>query len=578
MVGFYCVTLFHIFLSVLLRQKYFADSDAVIYIVTPLGRRDANRDALLNCGFCDVVFLENEMDEKGKSYKFENVMFYSLYCACHNYLKSLDHEKLVLVYEGITSYQLNHWSAGDSSKRFDLHEDIDEFWFPDVELLLDKEYLPKCKEFSISINQMTQMELFEICKCLNAVFDYEYRPLKHHVLFMDRYLAKYSSFVRDVETEEFLTQAIYYGAGGNITIKKHPYDQNYAMKYRGLDNVHVIEDDVPWELIYLNHVLENMRKKDIYQIGDVQKGDVAETEKDIYLIYNSFAPANLALLFGNYAFKCICVEPILDKYSDIERTYLNSDITNLILKKFAQKYGIEIKFVSKIDEFSSCTADVCYSTDDNLWEHAEKVLKEKNIDDILEIRSFRLQMDCALVSSKKKSGKYYFNVDNSSADISRLILGIALPQFTETQDAREGDIIIDCNRTLADYTNDMFDIRHFSIVEGCFRLTEQETEIEALIKNVDNIYIWGTARTNKRTFSLLHKLRATCKIRMVFDSYASGTNHGFPIVKFTPELVKNNSFIFVCAGAAYHEIAQILLNAGFAEGTDFTLGVGINHV
>ena len=113
MVGFYCVTLFHIFLSVLLRQKYFADSDAVIYIVTPLGRRDANRDALLNCGFCDVVFLENEMDEKGKSYKFENVMFYSLYCACHNYLKSLDHEKLVLVYEGITSYQLNHWSAGD---------------------------------------------------------------------------------------------------------------------------------------------------------------------------------------------------------------------------------------------------------------------------------------------------------------------------------------------------------------------------------------------------------------------------------------------------------------------------------
>lgn len=578
MVGFYCVTLFHVFLSVLLRKKYFVENSTVIYIVTPLSRCDVNSDALQKCGFQDVIFLENEAEKESSKYKFKSVLFYSLYCAYHQYLKSLDYEKLILVYEGITSYQLNHWSAGDSLQRFDLRKDIDEFWFPDTKLLLNEEYLPKCREFSISINQMTQAELSEICLCQNAIFHYEYHPLKYHVFFMDRYLAKYSSFVRDVETEEFLTQVVYYGVGGNAAIKKHPYDQNYKTKYRGLEQVHIIEENVPWELIYLNHILELMRQKNIRLVGEVQRSGGDDAKKDTYLIYNSFAPANLALLFGNRAFQCICVEPILDKYSDIEHTYLNSDITNQILKAFAQRYEIEIKFVDTIDAFFFDTKGICYSINDYLWERAEKALKEKNIDDILEIRSFRLQMDCALVSLKKTEGTYYFNTDNSSAEISRLILNIALPQFTETQDENDADIILDCNRTLVDYSKDLFDIRHFSIVEGCFRLTKQETEIEALIKNRDNIYIWGTTRTNRRTFNVLHKLRATSKIQMVFDSYASGTNHGFPIVKFAPELVKDNGFIFVCAGSAYHEIAQILLDTGFMEGTDFVLGVGIKHV
>lgn len=561
MVGFFCVTLFHIFLSVLIKREYFDDCDAVIYIVNPLKSHDIESAALLRCGFKEVVSVDDENEAQGRKYVFDEIMFYSLFSSCSGYLKSLAYKKMILVYEGITSYQLNSWSKGDALKRFDINKDIDEFWLPNTELLIDKEYQPRCKEFIINIAEMPDKELAELCTSLNAVFRYNHQAIDSDILFMDRYLTTYSSFVLNTAVENILTQVIYYGLNEKVAIKKHPYDQNYINKYRGLGKVEIIKDNVPWELMYLNNKLCNH-----------------PSGINTYIIYNSFAPANITLLFGDNSFRCLCIEPILDKYSDIESTYLNSQVTNVILNKFAQTCDVEVKFVDAIEQLKNNACNTQYATNDVLWQRAENALKEKNIDNLLEIRAFRLQVDCALISIKKTVGKYYFNADNSSAEVSRTLLSIALPEFSETKDEIDSDIIVDCNSTLVDYTKDSFDVRHFSVIEGCFRLNKLESEIEILLKGIDNIYIWGATRTNVRTFNILKKLQLTHKIRNVFDSYATGTNHDLPIVRFTPGAIGENSFIFVCAAIAYNEIAAILTSQGYKEGSDFTLGVGITDV
>lgn len=558
MTAFFCGTMFQVFETCLLKRTYFRDVSCVIFIVRPLSAEDFDVEALRRFGFDEVIALASSAAERASGYHYERVFFFSLFCGCQDYIYSLDYEKLILAYEGITSYQLKHWSRSEPVEWFPL-DTIDEFWLPDTDLLLDREFLPRCREFSLNLRQIPKEELRRLCALLNDVFRYRYQPCAKQTVFLDRYLSAYGG-VLSTQTEEALTQAIFFGTGGNAAIKVHPYDSGNLHKYRSLQDAELMKENLPWELACLNRI-------------------VFEPEKNIdkYIFYNSFAPVNTTLLFNERSYRCVCIELILDKYACIEGTFLNANTTREIFRRFSEKYQIEVKYLSHLEELNGCHMGSHLATDDVLWHQAETAARKWDYFDLQELRAFRLQLDCALLSIGKDSGSYYLTADNLCAAVSREVLRLALPQYAETASREGADLIVDCDGSLVNYAEDSFDVRHFSVVEGYCRLNDWKASVETRLKDVEHLYVWGTTRTNLETFRVLRKLQMLRKVERVFDSYATGENHGFPIEPFSPEKIRPNSFIFVCAEIAYPQIAKILTEAGFIEGKDFALGLGISH-
>ena len=558
MVGFYCVTAFQIFLSILIKNRYFKYKDAVIFIVTPLDENDYDIEALYEIGFSNVIIIDTEEKANNVSLKFDELFFYSIFCAYSDSLKRFKTDKFILGYEGITSFQLKHWSASNV-KRFDLDGDIDEIWLPDADLLLDKEYLNKTEVFSVKLGNTKEDE--KLINQLNKIFKYVYTRHNYSVVFMDRYLSKYMDIIFNAATERLLTEAIYHGNGGNIAIKRHPYDLDYKEKYKYLKNADVIEDNVPWELIYLNDRLNGVHI-------------------DKYIIYNSFAPINIALLFEDNDFECMCVEPLLDLYAQIKNSYLDADITNKILSSFSKKYKVEISYIRTISELKAFGGINGMRTDDELWNRCEDmIMGESVLINLLELRAFRLQLDCALLNMHKEDGFYYFTKKNRSARLTKKILEMNLPRFKETDEKMEADLIVDTDESMLDLNKDFFDVSNMHVIEGYPRgsQVEYEQHLLGLIEGKDDIYIWGASKSNSSTYALLNMAGKSAKVKYIFDSYASGECYGIKIIPFSKELVKPNSFILICANIAYPEISKILVENGFVEERDFALGVCIGN-
>jgi len=552
MIGFYCVTAFQIFLTVLLKYCYFKNQKCVIFLASPLVPEDYNLQVFYDLGFEKIIIVNRDDEEQGKEIDFEKLFFFSIYCAHSRYLKKLKTKCLALVYEGITTYQLKHWCECDIDKRFNIDTDIDEIWLPNLNLLLDKEYLHKCKQFTVDFNKLgTDVE--NICECLNRIFYYTYQPVYATSVFMDRYLKK---FVHDITAERMLTQNVYYGIKGEKLIKRHPGDEAYEEKYMGLEGLEVIKENVPWELIYLNNRLRNK--------------DFKVTE---YIIYNSFAPANMALLFNEPSFKCVCVDDILINYGNISNTYLNADITRNVLDLLSEEYGVEVQYISDLEELWGIREE-SFCTKNALWEEGIKAIKEVGTGYFSELKVFRLQLDSVLISIRKQKGTYYLNADNYCAQLTRRLLRKVLPDYLEVHQ-KEADFIVDCNKSLVNYATQEYDVRKIRIIEGCFHLSEEEERLEKLIRCKKFIYIWGATNTNQKTFSFLQKVNLYERVDKVFDTYATGENHGFTIVPFTPQELKSESVIIICAQIAYPEITQKLQGLGYKENIDFVLGIDI---
>jgi hypothetical protein len=558
MIAFFCTTLFQILISVLLRERYYLDKEAYIFIVTPLKDESINKEYILKLGFTKVFWIDLRNKCTELTLEFDEIVFYSLYMRFAMYLKEIICKKRILAYEGVTTFQIKLWLKGLKNKGFNYDEFIDEIWIPDVDLLIDKVYLCKCKEISIRIDEFSLDALKLLCKNLNHLFHYQYDPIKERTIFIDRYLSKNElAIILNKTTEKILTHAIC-NQYQILNIKKHPRDDLSLPKYEDLSfNTKIISDDVPWELIYLNAFLEP-----------------SDTMVNKYIVYNSFSAINTTFIFGTTKYSIVCIENLLDKYTNIDETFLNRKTTSEIMNRFSQKYGVSIEFENSLMGKTTKTERSDHLTDETLWKIAEDNIRQKGIN-ILEIRAFRLQLDCVLLAIQKRSGKYFMNIDNESANISMMILDIALPQFSRTFCKDQSDFIIDCDGTFVDYSKDYFDIKDFRIIEGCWRLSKDELEIYRKLNHFQHIYIWGASKLNINTLLTLKKLHLTDKIGCVFDTYITGKIEGIPILNFCKDFVEKNSYIFVCAGLAYYEIAKILIRNGFKEYYDFGPGVGL---
>lgn len=544
-------------LSMLLKWKYYRSEEAVIYFVeSQLKAEECDRETLINSGFLDVVSVFTNDTKEGREYRFDELFFYSLDVLCPDYLKTLRHKKLVLVYEGITSCQLRAWSAVCSNKVIsDLDYDIDEFWMPDADLLLDKDLQGRCREFSLELTSLPARELNQICNCLNQLFYYTHDHRCSSVLFLDRYLSqRLHGVVWNKTVEKLLLQEIYNVYGSRMSIKRHPYEADETEKYQGFEDAVLPEQGVPWELIYLNEYVR-------YGSCPVKT----------YVFYNSFAPVNLVLLFGDRSHRMVCLEPLLAKYACLEDSYLDAGRTREIFQRLAEKYEVDVTYIESLEQLFKTEA-VNGLTEQALWDRAEADMTAHNLVKLTELRAFRLQLDLALAA---ESVKTYWITDGAGAAATRTVLHIVLPDCAEAACSGEADFCVDCNGTLADYGTDPVNVLTLNVIEGLGRPEKEVLETLRPLRGIENIYLWGAVRTTRGTFAELEKLGLTGRIRGVLDSFATGEWQGYPVTPFDPAKLPPKSFIYVCAASAYWEIAKTLKDAGLREGLDFQKGFGI---
>ena len=555
MVGFYCGTQFHIFESVFLKNLYFPDEEAVLFIVSPLEQKDYLIEAFYELGFSKVVAVDS--CQPYVDILFDQVFFFSIFTHYPDYMKKLKTKKMILGYDGITTFMLNHWRSTDPNNPFDYDRDIDEIWIPSKALLLDDEYIPKCKEFSFDLKKLILEEKELLCEKINRAFRYHHKPISAKTLFMDRYLTKYSNVFFDVAFEKILTQTIYYGIGEAMAIKRHPYDTYYKDKYAGLEQIEVLEDNVPWELVYLNEHIHN-RKDNINK----------------FIVYNSFAPANQTLLFGNKGYGLVCIEPILDKYSQIRNTFLNSDLTLQIFKRFSETFGIKVEIADSFLTLASTKKKKFAETDLKKWECAEEKLKIAP----KFLLSFHIQIDSMLFFLSKDSGKYYLLRNETDGEITEnalvKILGDSLPSFKRTNNMKKADICIYMRANLEKYREKDYDIRKSREIYISLDTIKEYEEIYKQVITKKNIYIWGASTSNLETLRLIEEMGFKDRVRMIFDSYASGTRQGIPVVRFDKRIIEPESIIIICANLAYKEIEHILQQEGLRKDIDYTFGIG----
>ena len=108
------------------------------------------------------------------------------------------------------------------------------------------------------------------------------------------------------------------------------------------------------------------------------------------------------------SFKCVCVDDILINYGNISNTYLNADITRKVLDLLSEEYGVEVQYISDLEELWGIREE-SFCTKNALWEEGIKAIKEVGTGYFSELKVFRLQLDSVLISIRKQKGTYYIH-------------------------------------------------------------------------------------------------------------------------------------------------------------------------
>ncbi len=531
---FCCVTVFHVFLSCLFKKAYFAQDDASIELclTTEKFGHEINKKEL-GCLF--------SMESEANRHYDEVYVFTRNKGSLINYASFGKAAKKILVYEGITSFQLTNWLT-DVGVLHQL-ELFDEIWTPDERMMLDREYAHRLKNFSFREYLRREGDLKECCEILNRIFDYSHQQLDFDILFFDRYLSTFNT-IRKNDENLLLSMILEMFGTERFLIKKHPFDR--LDKYESCQE-RVLEQPVPWELIYLNRLIHKEIRDD-----------------EVCLLYNSSAPMNNALLFGQNNFSIICIDDFLGKYANIDKTYLDAQITKQIFQRFSDLYGVSVNFLRGFADLRG-QDERALLTDDAAWNAAEESLVAQGAASIFELRGFRLRMDALLYRLGKTTGSYRCMGENLSAKHTRELMAAVLPSFRQDEISPDFEILcgIHAKPTLEKF------------LYGVDVLMADEESFAAKLRGADALYVWGTTQTTIPTFEVLRKAGLSEKLKCVLHSRSTGFHQGFPVKQFKKSLIEPNSMIIVCAGEAYGEIGAILNAAGFSETTDYVKGVGL---
>lgn len=302
---FACCTVYNIVVSYLLAKTVYEDKQKIIVI----------SDLILNSErlcknikklkfFNDVIIIKekdtkkHEMEEQINLINLEEINRFHLFghgsvYTCSIFNKLNKHTEIILTDEGLASYSFeyvyNLWIKALGINKQDSNRicgadyiDIDrikEIWLFDERLYIGEKFKNKLKRIdTLSYIKNNEKLLRKICIELNYIFDYEETETDFDILFFDQNLGQHNCISRENEKLflEVLKNTI---KGKHFKLKKHPTD--YKGKFDRLDFKYLEGENIPWELIYFNNILN-------------KKYSVPKT----YITYSSSAVFFYKIVFG----------------------------------------------------------------------------------------------------------------------------------------------------------------------------------------------------------------------------------------------------------------------------------------
>lgn len=566
---FCCCTKFHILMSYFIRRIYFPADCCTLLLTHHIPQEEIDMVA------CSVVWhkvvwvkqdtLPNESEAMYKEADY--LLLFSLGASIfHPFVYTLGGAKKILAYDGITTYQLEHWNSTLHCK-WDLSI-FSEIWVLDKALLLDSDYSGRCNEIDIPTWIHADDHLEIACRELNAVFRYSHHTVPYEVLFMDRYLSNGQQFI-SLGDERYLVDFLLEACQGTaLWIKRHPSD--VPSKYAGKKARFYPESTAPWELIYLNRIMHD-----------------EVTDGEIYITYNSAAPYHGAALFGKQNFTIVLLIDILDKYASVQETYLNSALTKMIFSRIPIKYE-DVKVISinnyqmladYLRESKGVARKSLLEISDAQWENVQRICEEERVFDERKLKAFRLRLSHLQHKMQEVGNVRCLCVgENRAAIISKALATGVFPHFqwplcyAESLDAIYSEGLIDCaiNCAIDEYTEQPWLINGYGISPAALRLLQY--------LNCDDIYLWGAYPGAKASLDVLIENGYDSHIRGFIDSHKNGEFHGYPI--FPPDYLKEKKgcLVIICAVFGKPAIVSQLKSSGMKYKADYIYGIGAEDV
>lgn len=349
-VCFACLTPFHLFLSYLLAKTVYRDDYRILLLSDSHPKLREAFDRLEALDIWHEVMLINDYNQSYPSMRqqlsqidfksIDIVHYFSFGAASYNYLL-LDYisgnTKIILTHEGIMTYFIQemceHCKRKYNLNPIDLNK-IGEIWLLDKTLYTGKLNRPL---FNIEIKKYLEDPLkYELCNELNFIFNYKYEKnnYRYDLLLFDQCLAL-AHILTPLQEKQLLASLIKEASKYDLMIKKHPSDSNN--KYDDLNITLLEPNDIPWELIYLNQLIN----------------DESQANK-VYLSYHSGAIINTNILCTNTNNQFILLNKILDAYKGyIEDPQYHNVVTNF-LNHFTTLYHhntLQLNSLSDLKDF-----------------------------------------------------------------------------------------------------------------------------------------------------------------------------------------------------------------------------------
>lgn len=353
-VCFTCVTVYHIFVSFILSMGEYKNCSKTL-VISDFSIKSCSElvTRLRHLSIWDEIILIQEKDTPATKVEsqvnnvltreFDILHFFSYgFLSSRIFMNNISaRTRVILTEEGKMTYRpiaeynkwrqcfvLNNWGIGVEERYCVIDWNrIDEIWVFEP-LLFDGSLARPVKEIDLSDIFKDQEGTKKVIDQLNYIFDYQYKNCHFEIIYFDNYLSSMSHLLPLDAERYFLNKIIEITKGYDLYIKTHPGEEKglAEIRFDGLDVKFIANNAVPWEVIYLNHILHN---------GDAKLVLLAASSS---AVHNSFL---IGKYFGISQCYLVLLVDLIKDYLQVNFLEEDSDY----IRRFVQVYGRERVFL-----------------------------------------------------------------------------------------------------------------------------------------------------------------------------------------------------------------------------------------
>jgi len=353
-VCFTCVTVYHIFVSFILSMGEYKNCSKTL-VISDFSIKSCSElvTRLRHLSIWDEIILIQEKDTPATKVEsqvnnvltreFDILHFFSYgVLSSRIFMNNISaRTRVILTEEGKMTYRpiaeynkwrqcfvLNNWGIGVEERYCVIDWNrIDEIWVFEP-LLFDGSLARPVKEIDLSDIFKDQEGTKKVIDQLNYIFDYQYKNCHFEIIYFDNYLSSMSHLLPLDAERYFLNKIIEITKGYDLYIKTHPGEEKglAEIRFDGLDVKFIANNAVPWEVIYLNHILHN---------GDAKLVLLAASSS---AVHNSFL---IGKYFGISQCYLVLLVDLIKDYLQVNFLEEDSDY----IRRFVQVYGRERVFL-----------------------------------------------------------------------------------------------------------------------------------------------------------------------------------------------------------------------------------------